>query len=126
MIQNLQNKWMDSKTQRRQLDALQELNRGFGASFGQTITWKASSRAWKALPDVFEAMDVFDIRKEPQSVREEWGQPVWAGALARRLVERGVRLHVGSGGWDDHKDIEKGVSQEGAGHGLPRSALVRT
>ena len=40
-----------------------------------------------------EATDAFDIRKEPESVREEYGDTPFANGclLARRLVERGVR-----------------------------------
>ena len=40
-----------------------------------------------------EAMDVFDLRKEPEAVREEYGTTPFANGclLARRLVERGVR-----------------------------------
>ncbi len=44
------------------------------------------------------------------NIREEYGSSPFANGclLARRLVERGVRfVHVGSGGWDDHKDIQK-------------------
>ena len=61
----------------------------------------------------FEAMDVFDIRKESEAVRKEYGDTPFAHGclLARRLVERGVRyVHVYYGAgqpWDDHKDINK-------------------
>ena len=41
----------------------------------------------------FEALDVFDLRKEPEAIREEYGNTPFANGclLARRLVERGVR-----------------------------------
>ena len=57
----------------------------------------------------FEALDLFDIRKEPEHIREEYGTTPFANGclLARRLVERGVRyVHVDYPGgqiWDDHK-----------------------
>jgi len=57
----------------------------------------------------FAATDAFDIRKEPAETRALYGEtPLGNGCLlARRLVERGVRfVSVGSGDWDDHKDIE--------------------
>jgi uncharacterized protein (DUF1501 family) len=65
----------------------------------------------------FEALDVFDVRKEPEAIRTEYGTTSFANGclLARRLVERGVRyVHVyygeeksvgGFPGWDDHKAI---------------------
>ena len=129
MIQNLQNKWMDAKTQRRQLDALQELNRGFSNSFGQDDYLEGRIKSMEAAYRMqFEAMDVFDIRKEPQAVRDEYGDnPFGHGCLlARRLVERGVRfVHVGSGGWDDHKDIEKEYRKKVPDMDQAAAALVR-
>ncbi|MCU1238408.1 MAG: hypothetical protein JWP63_6375 [Candidatus Solibacter sp.] len=129
MIQNLQNKWMDDKTQRRQLDALQELNRGFSDSFGPDDYLEGRIKSMEgAYRMQFEAMDVFDIRKEPQAVRDEYGDnPFGHGCLlARRLVERGVRfVHVGSGGWDDHKDIEKEYRKKVPNMDQSAAALVR-
>ena len=111
MIPNLRNKFLDAKDQRRQLDALQELNQGYGASFGQDSYLDGRIQSMEAAYRMqFEAMDAFDIRKEPESVREAYGKGPFSNGclLARRLVERGVRfVHVGSGGWDDHKDIQK-------------------
>ncbi len=46
--------------------------------------------------------------------------------LARRLVERGVRfIHVGSGGWDDHKDLEKKYKEHCPAMDQAAAALVR-
>ena len=64
----------------------------------------------------FEATDVFDIRKEPEAVRKEYGDTPFAHGclLARRLVERGVRtVHVYYGPgqpWDDHSKINKNLT----------------
>ena len=111
MIPNLRNKFLDAKEQRRQLDALQELNQGYSANFGADSYLDGRIKSMEAAYRMqFEAMDAFDIRKEPESVRESYGKGPFANGclLARRLVERGVRfVHVGSGGWDDHKDIQK-------------------
>ena len=63
-----------------------------------------------------EATDVFDINKEPESVRKEYGDTPFAHGclLARRLVERGVRtVHVYYGPgqpWDDHSKINKNLT----------------
>src|SRR5262249_43629455 len=59
----------------------------------------------------FEALDVFDLGKEPAKVRAMYGKGEFADAclVARRLVEKGVRvvqIYYGDNQpWDDHKDI---------------------
>jgi uncharacterized protein (DUF1501 family) len=76
----------------------------------------------------FEAMDAFDIRKEPENIRAEYGTDPFANGclLARRLVERGVRfVHVGSGGWDDHKDIQKSYLKHCPSMDQAAAALIR-
>ena len=60
---------------------------------------------------------MFDVRKEPQHVREAYGETPFANGclLARRLVEQGVRyVHVYYGPgqpWDDHKEINKNLRE---------------
>jgi hypothetical protein len=111
MIPNLRNKWMDTAAQRKQLDAVQALNRNFSASFGNDDYLDGRIKSMEAAYRMqSEATDAFDIRKESEATRTEYGSSPFANGclLARRLVERGVRfVHVGSGGWDDHKDLEK-------------------
>jgi hypothetical protein len=59
------------------------------------------------------AQEAFDLSKEPQKVRDRYGEHDWAkqALLARRLVERGSSFvtidlsnHGGSGTWDNHGD----------------------
>jgi uncharacterized protein (DUF1501 family) len=58
-----------------------------------------------------EAPAVFDLSREPESVRREYGDGAFARGclLARRLVEHGVRMvqvYYGNGQpWDNHDDI---------------------
>ncbi len=52
-------------------------------------------------------MDAFDLQREPQEVREPYGEGRFASGclLARRLVEVGVTfVEVNAGGWDTHQD----------------------
>lgn len=65
-----------------------------------------------------EALDAFDVTKEPQSVRDRYEllpdrQRNANGTkmlIARRLVERGVCfVQVTTGGWDTHFDLAKAV-----------------
>ena len=59
-----------------------------------------------------EAADVFDLSKEPQNIRELYGDTIHGRQLlmARRLVERGVRFvqlwHGAGQPWDNHDDLE--------------------
>ncbi|OYP35248.1 DUF1501 domain-containing protein [Rhodopirellula sp. MGV] len=55
-----------------------------------------------------EHLKVFDIKDEPESVREAYGDNTLGQGclLARRLVESGARfVEVSYGGWDMHQDL---------------------
>ncbi|MES1258571.1 MAG: DUF1501 domain-containing protein, partial [Acidobacteriota bacterium] len=116
MIRYLQNKDLDKDTQRRQLDLIQSLNQEHERSFGQDEYLEGRIQSMETAYSMqFEATDVFDIRKESESVRAMYGDTPFAHGclLARRLVERGVRtVHVYYGPgqpWDDHSKIEKNL-----------------
>ena len=114
MIANLRNQWLDPAAQRRQLDALQALNREYSASFGTDAYLEGRIKSMEtAYRMQFEAMDVFDIRKEPEAVRDEYGkhavrQRLSAGAAAggARRALRPRLLRPGQP-WDDHNDINE-------------------
>jgi uncharacterized protein (DUF1501 family) len=59
-----------------------------------------------------QARDAFDIAKEPDKIRDEYGRNT-AGQrmlMARRLVESGVRfVSLTYGGWDHHDNIAGGI-----------------
>ena len=129
MIPDLQNKWTDKDGQRRQLDAQQALNRDFSDSFGADEFLEGRIRAMESAYRMqFAALEAFDVRHEPAVIREEYGQGTFANGclLARRLVERGVRyVHVGSGGWDDHKDLEKNYRKNCPSMDRAAATLIR-
>ncbi|MHB1558832.1 MAG: DUF1501 domain-containing protein [Isosphaeraceae bacterium] len=59
------------------------------------------------------AQSAFDLSREPQSVRDKYGEHLWCqqALVARRLVEAGVAFvtidlsyHPASGTWDNHGD----------------------
>ncbi|KAA5543217.1 DUF1501 domain-containing protein [Roseiconus nitratireducens] len=55
-----------------------------------------------------EHLKVFDIRQEPQAVRDAYGNNTLGQGclLARRLVQSGARfVEVSYGGWDMHQDL---------------------
>ncbi len=132
MIPDLRNKWSDASTQRRQLDALQTLNRGYSDSFGADPFLEGRIKSMEAAYRMqFEALDVFDIRKETEAIRTEYGATPFANGclLARRLVERGVRyIHINYGAgqvWDDHKDINKNLRERCPDMDQAAAALIR-
>ena len=116
MIPNLRNEHLDRTAQRQQLDAVQALNQGFSQSFGADSFLDGRIQSMEAAYRMqFEAMDVFDIRKESAETRALYGDsPLGNGCLlARRLVEKGVRyVNLGFGDWDDHKDIESAYKKK--------------
>jgi len=132
MIANLRNKVLDPQAQRRQLDAVQALNREFSAGFGPDDFLEGRIQSMEAAYRMqFEALDVFDIRKESEATRAEYGSSSFGNGclLARRLVERGVRyIHVNhSAGqdWDDHKDIDTNLRKRCPDMDQAAAALIR-
>ena len=118
MIQNLQNKWLDARTQRRQLDALQAINREYGNSFGQDDYLEGRIKSMEgAYRMQFEAMDVFDIRKESQAVRDEYGDNPFGTRLPAGAPAGGARRALrpcGLGQAGTTTRTSRRVSQAGA------------
>ena len=63
-----------------------------------------------------EASDAFDLSKEPQTIRDMYGDSVHGRQtlIARRLLERGVRFvqlwHGAGQPWDNHENIEASIA----------------
>jgi hypothetical protein len=132
MIKYLQNKELDKDTQRRQLDLVQALNHQHEEQFGEDEFLEGRIQSMETAYSMqFEATDVFDIRKESEAVRAEYGDTPFAHGclLARRLVERGVRtVHVYYGPgqpWDDHSHISKNLKQRCPDMDKASAALIR-
>ena len=132
MIRYIQNNKLNAKIQRDQLDLLTSLNREHQLNIGEDAFLEARIEAMEtAYRMQFEALDVFDIKKEPENVRKEYGSTFFANGclLARRLVEKGVRyIHVFYGPgqpWDDHKDINKNLRNRCPDMDQAAAALLR-
>jgi hypothetical protein len=132
MIRYLKNKTMDKSEQRAQLDFLQSMNKSHASSFGPDPLLEGRIQSMEqAYRMQFTASEVFDVKNEPESVREEYGNtPYGVGCLlARRLVENGVRyvqLHYGPGQpWDDHKSLNKGLTERCPEMDKATAALIR-
>lgn len=111
-IQHLRNAQYDLGEQRRQLDLLGGLDRLYAEKEGPDPKLESAIQSMEiAYRMQTEAMEAFDIRKESEATRARYGDGDFARGclLARRLVERGVRMvQVYFGNmqpWDNHDDI---------------------
>jgi uncharacterized protein DUF1501 len=112
MIQFLENTERNRDQQRWQLDLLAAVNRRhLVARPGDTQLESYIHSMEVAFRMQTEAPEVFDVSKEPEPVRAQYGEGDFARGclLARRLVEHGVRMvqiYFGNGQpWDNHDDI---------------------
>jgi hypothetical protein len=113
MIENLRNPAARDSRQARQLEFLRKVNERHLAARGHDPQLEARIRSFElAYRMQSEATDAFDVRKEPQHVRDLYGPGAFARQclMARRLLERGVRYiqlwHGNGQPWDSHDDIE--------------------
>jgi hypothetical protein len=112
LIQHLRNYQLSSSEQRRQVELIHRLNRLHLDRAGPDPQLDGRIQAMEvAYRMQAEAMDAFDLSKEPERVRERYGEGNFGRGclIARRLVERGVRMvqvYYGNGQpWDNHDDI---------------------
>jgi hypothetical protein len=113
LIANIRNTHQGPEAQRKELDLLEKLNRMHLDREGtDTQLESAIQSAEIAYRMQTEAPEAFDITKEPEAVRERYGNHDFGRGclMARRLIERGVRMvQVYFGNfqpWDNHDDIE--------------------
>jgi hypothetical protein len=112
LVENIANARLPLDAQRRQLDLLAEMNAEHQRSRGADPQLEARIQSFElAYRMQLEATDAFDISREPESVRRMYGDSVQSRQLlvARRLVERGVRVvqcyHGDVQPWDSHDMI---------------------
>jgi hypothetical protein len=112
LIENIQNHYVTSKGQRRQLDLLSELNAMHQEAHQRDADMEARIQSFElAYRMQLDATDAFDISREPEYIRELYGTSVQSRQclITRRLLERGVRFvqlwHGPGQPWDSHDDI---------------------
>jgi len=135
MLANIQNPAIERSEQRRQLDLLARLNRRHLDQRGGDAELDAQIQAMEtAFRMQSEAMEAFDISREPARVREAYGDTPFGRSclLARRLVESGVRMvqvyYVSNGSnqpWDTHKNNDDGHRKLCADSDRATAALLR-
>jgi hypothetical protein len=128
MIQNIKNPYVSEEEQRRQLDLIHQLNELHAQNMQKDAQLEARIEAYEiAFKMQSAASDAFDYHKEPQNVREMYGESGQGRQLliARRLLERGVRfVQVWAGGWDHHQDIETRLPERAREIDKPLSAFL--
>jgi hypothetical protein len=111
LVANIRNPKLTFAQQRRQLDLLNRLNEEHLQARPGATELEAEIRTMEtAFQMQREALDVFDISKEPDHVRKMYGTSTFSQSclLARRLVESGVRfvtVYYTTGNnqpWDTH------------------------
>ena len=114
LVPFLRNRNLSRDAQREQMDLLGELNAIHLKRDGSAPQLEATIHSMEvAFRMQAEATDAFDIRMESDKTRERYGDSEFARGclIARRLVERGVRVvQVYYGNmqpWDTHDDIQR-------------------
>ncbi len=114
LIENITNTKLSLKEQRRQIDFLQLLNQEHAAKRAHEEPLESRVQSFElAYRMQMDATDAFDVSREPQSMRDLYGDTLQGRQMliARRLVERGVRFvqlwHGPGQPWDNHDDIEE-------------------
>jgi hypothetical protein len=130
LIENIRSPHASLETQRQQLLLLQRLN--------ETHRSRRLDPRLEARIESFElafrmqtaALDAFEIKDEPQYIRDLYGPSVHGRQtlIARRLVERGVRMvqlwHGAGQPWDNHENIEENHRKLAAQIDQPIAALI--
>jgi hypothetical protein len=116
LLANIKNPKLDQEQQREELTLLEKLNRLHMKQRGNDAELEGQIKAMEtAFHMQSEAMKTFDISREPESVRQAYGDTPFARSclLARRLVEDGVRCvsvyYVSNNNqpWDTHTNHDE-------------------
>ena len=112
LIENIRSPHADTRTQERQLALLRQLNEAHRRTHHDPRLDARIQSFELAFRMQTAAADAFDITREPQNIRDLYGSGVHGRQtlIARRLLERGVRMvqlwHGAGQPWDNHDNIE--------------------
>ncbi len=112
LVHNIRNNNLNRQQQREQLDLLTKLNRRYQQKRHEESVIEAQIQNYElAFRMQTEATEAFDLSKEPEHIRKQYGSSAYGRQLllARRLLERGVRFvqcWQGKGQpWDSHDNL---------------------
>jgi hypothetical protein len=132
-VSNLANKSQGVKSQRKQLDFLQQLNQDELARDQENPEVEGLIESYElAFRMQAELPNLMDLKKESKATLELYG--IGAGAtdnfgkqclLARRLVEAGVRfVEVTMNGWDQHRNLKADLEKNCGAIDQPIAGLL--
>jgi hypothetical protein len=130
-IRDIKSRHLSRSAQREQLDLLQALNREHLEARGhdEGLETRIASLE-QAFRMQFQAREAFDLACETAATRALYGDGpfAWGCLIARRLVERGVRMvqvyYGNDQPWDDHQDINR-HREHARKSDQPIAALIR-
>lgn len=129
MIQNIRNTYVSKAEQRRQMDFVHQLNDLHAQTLQRDAALETRLESYEiAFRMQAEALDVFDINKESEATRAAYGKSEQGKQLliARRLIERGVRVvQVWHNGWDHHQQLHTRLTQKAGEIDQPLAALIQ-
>ncbi len=123
----------ESDLQRKQLDLIQDMNRGLAATPGAPDSVDGVIESFElAFKMQGKVPELLDIAKEPQKVLNAYGVNETLTSsfarqclMARRLSEAGVRfVEICQPGWDHHNNLHKGLIANAAATDQPTAALL--
>ena len=132
LIANIKNSRLDHESQRQQLDLLAILNREHQKPRREDPNLEARIQSFElAYRMQMEATDAFDIATEPQYIQDLYQADTVHGRqllIARRLIERGVRVvqcfHGDVQPWDTHGGLDAAMRELGNQADPPIAALL--
>lgn len=128
ILANLQSEVSTLGRQRRQLDLAKSLNLSHLDKLQRDSQLESRIESFEtAFKMQTEASDAFDIAKESEATKDLYGRTEDGAKMmvARRLVERGVRMvQVNVGGYDHHSDIKNAMTNTARRYDQAFSALI--
>ncbi len=128
MIQNIRNSYVTKGEQRRQMDFVHQLNEIHAQNLQRDAALETRLESYEiAFRMQAESLDAFDINKESEETRNAYGRGEQGKQLliARRLIERGVRVvQVWHTGWDHHQQLQQRLTTKAGEIDQPLAALI--
>ena len=130
LIENIRSPHADTRGQLRQLELMRRINQAHLRERGDPRLEARIQSFELAFRMQTEAAEVFDVSQEPAYIRELYGDGVHGRQtlIARRLLERGVRMvqlwHGAGQPWDNHDSIEANHRKLAAQIDQPIAALL--
>lgn len=129
LIPYIRNHYATQKEQSEQLGLLRNLTKAYQERLQADATAEARLQSAElAFRMQAAATDAFDLSKEPEKVRERYGDSAQGRQLllARRLLERDVRfVQAWHDGWDSHEDIKGSLKNLGQESDKATAALLQ-